>query len=102
MPVRSKSSLAKQIQFERLNPISFLGITGESCTVYEDLQIEELLKDFNAVIIHEEKLEGLTNYYCYSPKIKHGIKILGKTVNLHIAKSNEKTVLGTPIIFGSY
>ena len=41
-------------------------------------------------------------YYAYSPRAKEFIKSGGKKINLQIAERNGSTVVGWPVILGSY
>ena len=77
--------------------------TGESCEIFtEEISVDKILADFSAKIVFIEETAQQTSYYAYSDKIKY-LKILdGKKVNLHISTSNEKTKIGSPIIFGSF
>lgn len=75
---------------------------GESYVIEKTEDVDELLKFYDAKLIHQEKEENGTSYYAYSKKLKYSKNISGKKVNLHIFIGQNKTVIGTPFIFGSY
>ena len=64
--------------------------------------LEETLARYNAEILRTETGEFGVSYYCYSPKLKNGLILEGKTINLHIVVKTGEVLLGTPIIFGGY
>ena len=76
-------------------------IRGES-TRYAGDRAEELIASFDASVCFVEEAAGVTNYYCYTPRLGHGIALFGHTVNLHIAVGDGYTAAGTPIVFGGY
>lgn len=61
-----------------------------------------LIETYEATILKKEEAEGVTNYYCFSPRFPKGIRLFGEIVNLQIAESDQRTCVGTPIIFGSF
>ncbi len=76
-------------------------VAGESVRYTGD-RYEELKREFQAELLFTENAGGVVNYYLYSPRISGGMKLYGKTVNLHIAVGSEQTAAGTPIIFGGF
>ena len=64
--------------------------------------IQELIKQYNAVVLFSETLDSVQSYYAYTPKWKNAITVNGVNVNLHIACSAEECVVGSPIIFGGF
>ena len=64
--------------------------------------IQELIKQYNAVVLFSETLDSVQSYYAYTPKWKNAITVNGVKVNLHIACSAEECVVGSPIIFGGF
>ncbi len=76
-------------------------IRGES-TRYAGDRRAELLEKFSAKVCFTEEAAGVTNYYCYTPSLGHGMALNGHIVNLHIAVGEEYTAVGTPVIFGGY
>lgn len=76
-------------------------VKGESVQ-YEGNQLLSLQKRFRAKLLFTEEICGVKNYYFYSPCLKDAVLLEGHAVNLQIALSEEKTVAGTPIIFGGY
>lgn len=74
---------------------------GESVR-YDGDRYEELAETFQARLLFTEEVDGVRNYYMYSPFLRQGVQINGYTVNLHIAVREGKTAAGTPLIFGGY
>lgn len=75
--------------------------TGESVQERETL-VQDLLAKYKANVLKIEIYADGASYYCYSAKLKQGISLDGKTVNLHVVVKNGEVILGTPIIFGGY
>ena len=76
-------------------------VAGESVR-YTGNRYEEMKEKFAATLLFTEEVNGVTNYYLYSPLLKGGMELCGRFVNLHIAVSSEQTAAGTPIIFGGF
>ena len=76
-------------------------IRGESVR-YEGDRFAELQKEFSAEVRFTERAGGVVNYYLYSPKLKSGVVLEGREINLHIAVSETQTAVGTPLIFGGF
>ena len=96
-------SASSQAQIKRTLSLSdFDDIKGESITLNEKIDLESVLKKYDAYIVMEETCGETTSYYCYSPRFFRGVTLGGKRVNLHIAIGAETTTLGTPIIFGGF
>lgn len=68
--------------------------------------LADILQEFSAQVVLEEKVLSVTSYYAYSERLGRGVVVGGKTVNLHVAVSTREggvgIVVGTPIIFGGY
>ena len=97
------SSSAEQIVTD--NPLLVkmfsLSAKGESVR-YEGDRYEELKSAFDAELLFTETEGGVTNYYLYSSRLGGGIALGGYLVNLHIAVRENRTAVGTPIIFGGF
>lgn len=76
-------------------------VAGESVQ-YEGNRLDALVKKFHAELLFTEEACGVINYYFHSPDFPDSIKLLGHSVNLHIAVSESRTAVGTPIIFGGF
>ncbi len=63
---------------------------------------EEILSKYDAELQFIEEVDGIISYYAYTPLWREGLQINGYTVNLHIALSQARCVVGTPIIFGGF
>lgn len=59
-------------------------------------------KKFDAKILLQESTSDVISYYCYTPRWQETIFVRGYTVNLHIAVSKDRVVVGAPIIFGGF
>ncbi|MFR6056355.1 MAG: hypothetical protein ACLUHK_07230 [Eubacteriales bacterium] len=79
------------------------GKVGESCeTDAKDFSLEECIKYFGAEIIFSETAGDVINVYLFSPQIKRFRELRGRKVNLHVAYSGGRVVLGSPLIYGGY
>ena len=98
-----KTSSAEQIVTE--NPLLLKmfrsGVKGESVR-YEGNRYEELKEAFDAELLFTETECGVTNYYLYSQKLGGGVALGGYLVNLHVAVRENRTAVGTPVIFGGF
>ena len=96
----NSSALAKASPNPVLEKYAY-SVKGESVQ-YSGNRLEELTQRYRAKLLFTEEACGVTNYYFYSPLLKNSVELGGYAVNLHIAVSAEKTVAGTPIIFGGF
>lgn len=62
----------------------------------------ELIAGYGAKLCFAEEIGGTLSFYCYSPRLKGGVILDGRKINLHIAVRAESVAVGTPIIFGGY
>lgn len=77
----------------------------EGVTLYFNCAFEEVqnvIKLFNAKIIFDLSEKDAANLYCYSAKIKGGVYIEGRLINLQIFYSKGAINVGTPLLLGSY
>lgn len=83
--------------------MSFNNIKGESIIIEDKaFNLADLLDYFNAKILLTEYVEHGVSYYAYSPKIKYRASICGKNINLHVFIGEGRTVVGAPLIYGSF
>lgn len=68
----------------------------------ENAFVDKVLARYGAVVCFVEKVQGVVSYYAYSPELYAGVRLKGDEVNLHIAVSEGRAVVGSPIIFGGY
>ncbi len=77
-------------------------VQGESLTLNNFEPIDALRK-LNAKVIKVENLEGgATILYAYSTKIPKSVIVEDEKVNLQIAHYDSHTVIGWPLILGSF
>jgi len=77
-------------------------IVGESMTI-ENFEVSSAISDLKAKVIKTEYLEdGTTVIYAYTKLIKDQVKINDQKVNLQIAYKEEYSVIGWPLILGSF
>lgn len=77
-------------------------LKGESMVVY-NFEPYAALNALSAKIIETEYLEdGSVVMYAYSPLIRETVKFGNKRVNLQICHKNEYSVVGWPLILGSF
>ena len=70
-----------------------------------NLSPEEIFKKLNIRIQSQQQLQlenPIEIYYCYIEGVNRSVFIENKKVNLQIAYDGEKTILGLPLILGSY
>ena len=63
---------------------------------------KSLIKKLDATLICEESVKEVKSFYFYTKSLSKNEIIKGEKVNLQIAISKEKIVIGTPIIYGGY
>ena len=95
------TSTSKIVSSDKLKLGNSFLKTGESLLVL-GVSPKDILEELNAKIIFTENVCGGQNIYAYSNKLKNRIMLNGGVVNLQIFVSSEKTVIGTPMIFGSF
>ena len=77
-------------------------LVGESLKVFNFEPISAL-KKLNAKVIKTEYLEdGTTIIYAYTNLIKEKVEVENKNVNIQIAQNDEYSIIGWPLILGSY
>lgn len=74
---------------------------GGRYALSEDIATE-IATRYGAEIQFIEECAEVTSFYAYTARWQDFILVGGKPVNLHIAVSKEKCVVGTPIIFGGF
>jgi len=77
-------------------------LSGESAYYLNVDKSAEILENFNAKVIFTQSISDIKNIYAYSEEIEDYIILNGQKINLHIAVTKDKTVAGSPIIFGGY
>ena len=97
----NSSALAVSSEFPALDKLLLGEVKGESVQ-YSGNCLDELTQKYRAKLLFTEESCKVTNYYFYSPVFGGGVLLNGQPVNLHIAVSAEKTVAGTPLIFGGF
>lgn len=75
-------------------------VKGESCIV--DCTVENVISDFNAVVIFTEQTAEGVSYYAYSKDLKKSKILRGEEINLHVFVGKDYVKVGSPIIFGSF
>ena len=76
---------------------------GESFVLSSgEITPQKIIDDYTATLVFTEKTEQGESFYAYSEKIAKFLKIYGRKVNLHIFVGKKTTVVGSPIIFGSF
>ncbi len=82
--------------------LPFNNFDGVSISFENDYDHETFLEKSGAKLLFIEDLDGVKNYYYYSKRLPKCEVVNQKKVNIQIAISNEKVVIGTPIIYGGY
>jgi hypothetical protein len=78
-------------------------VTGESVELLGDSTTAKRILDlFGAKIMWVERLEHGISYYGYSDKIRYRKVISSQAVNIQVFVSDERIVVGSPLIYGSF
>ncbi len=64
--------------------------------------VTDILSRYSASVLFEERIDGVTSYYCHTGDWGGGVWLNGRQVNLHIALSDTQCAVGSPIIFGGF
>ena len=75
---------------------------AESVYVSGECDVDGLLKKYAATLQKTEYVDGVTCYYCYSPRLGGGVNLFGKRINLHVAVAQYGYMVGYPFIYGGY
>lgn len=99
-------SAAKMISAEQIRAAevkrSIKKTDGESAYYLNTDNSAELLNKYRAKVVFCQTVDGIYNIYAYTDKFDGYLVLEGKRVNLHIAVTDNSTVIGSPIIFGGY
>lgn len=101
------NSYSKQTEFSLSNYFDIGTITsfknGESI-YFTNFEVNDALKKLNAEIKFTEyiKNKDLTILYCKSPIIPKSVDVKNFNINLQIAITDDYTVIGWPMILGSF
>ncbi len=63
---------------------------------------QEIAAEFGAEILKTEACGEVISYYAHTPRWANGVFVDGQKINLHVAVSGERCVVGTPIIFDGF
>ncbi len=96
-----KGAKSKGSFFKGIN-CPFIEKTGMYKSFDGKFNYKPILEKLSASFVMEENLGEIKSFYYYSDSISNFEIIKGKRVNLQIALSNEKIVIGSPIIYGGY
>ena len=105
------SASSQAVQTDSVPFLSLREVLGES--VRFEISALELQTDedafalgiggrYEAKFLFREHTGGVTSYYFYAPALYEGVAIEGRTVNLQVAVSQTRCVVGSPIIFGGF
>lgn len=77
-------------------------LIGESMVI-SNLELDSALSALHARVVKTEFLQDNTTViYAYSGLIKDEVEVFGKQVNLQFALKQDKTIIGWPLILGSF
>ncbi len=77
-------------------------VTGESVCYCDSQTAFSEAERLGAKILFCEKIENVTCYFAYTPRVKNYVTLYGHRVNIQIAVSENRSKIGSPLIFGSY
>lgn len=100
--VGKSASTCKIVHAENPSALALIlnDVRGESATFY-NFNVDDFLLSVNGKILFTETLSDSVNYYC-SADLPYSVCLYGETVNLHVCIKADKTIVGSPIIFGGY
>ena len=81
---------------------SFSNYEGLFTSLDKSYNYLELVDNLDAKFVKCEELNGCKNLYFYTNKLPKREVIDGKLINLHVAISEDKISIGTPLIYGGY
>ncbi len=100
----SQAAMKGEITFDEL-----FCVYGESVAFVDVGRVDEkrtralkALQERGVCILFEETVDGVWSVYGYLPSLYEPVLIKGEQVNLHIAISKTRMVVGSPIVFGGY
>ncbi len=97
------STSSQATEKDRLDIADLPLVRGESISlVGGETLAAELMEKYGAKLLFCEETADVVSYYCYSARWTDGVVVQGQFVNLHIALSEERCVVGSPLIFGSF
>ena len=64
--------------------------------------VQDVIEKLKCKIIKIEQIEDITIYYCYSPFILKSVYLFNNDINIMIARTGSKVVVGSPLIKGSF
>ena len=101
--IKNYSSAENLLTVSQAEFLAVYKVCGESVTLsIDDISESELIEKLHAIKVFENEINGEKHTYYFSYKIKYGVTLNGRTVNLHIALNGDKIKIGTPIIYGSF
>lgn len=100
----SQATMKRDISLDEL-----FCVYGESVAFVDEGLVDERkakalkeLQECGAMVLFEETVDGVWSVYGYLPSLYEPVVVKGEKVNLHIAISKTRTVVGSPIVFGGY
>ena len=81
--------------------VSIKDVVGESIKVYNFEPISAL-DELNARLIKTEQVEGATIFYAYSHLVDRSVNVFGTKCNIQIAYYDDYSIIGWPMILGSF
>lgn len=76
-------------------------IIGESIFL-NNIEIGQAIKQLDAKVLLTEQVDDITIIFCFSSKINSSVEYKGFTINLQIADSPNRTIIGWPMILGGF
>lgn len=91
----------KNLGFCYVSKVKPNGVIGESVEL-DNVELNSIISTLNADIIKTEMVEDEVIVYAYSNKIPTSVELFNKRVNLQIAYTETKCVVGWPLILGDF
>lgn len=81
-------------------------IRGESVSFTHQTEPQSLalqiFQEYGGEVVFVERVGDVLSYYGYADGLKNALCLDGCAVNLHVAVTDGRCVVGTPIIFGGF
>lgn len=77
-------------------------ILGTAVFYDRELALSDVLEAYGACSVIIQSAEDCINVYAYADGLGQGVEIDGKAINVQIVLKEGKTVVGCPLVMGSY
>ena len=97
----SQSLIKSRLRFYDLSRICGESVSFTHQTEPHSLALQ-IFQEYGGEVVFVEKVGDVLSYYGYAQGLRDTLCLDGYAVNLHVAVTDERCVVGTPIIFGGF